>query len=624
MKRNDSGDFCVLFIEAADERGPLFETIAEQKKPVVLMVAAQARVFQRPDDFNALKHLRRQIERPVMFVASNNEQQAQLAMRYGFPVFASMDALSEALALGQATRQRVLARPTGPLNGSHHNSRPLNSPEPNSRPGAPIRRTIPLLDEDLAQRRTGPLVASHPPLTRSGPQVSTPVSPPPRRPEPLTPLPLPSAPMRPEPLTGRPRQGRRVWPIALVVLLTVALTFAVVGSFLVFLNKPLNVSNSAATAAIVGHVSFVSSEQVSENSSQGIMDQVVVDFSNLSPPPSGKSDYAWLLGDKKQSDLRALFLGKLTPAAGGRAHLFYPGDAAHTNLLLTNSRFLVTEEDATIPPIAPSPDQHSWRYYGEFMQTPISTGPNAQPFSYLDHLRHLLASDPTLDEMELAGGLNNWLYINTGKVLEWTNSIRQQWEDGKDVGFVRRQTTRTLTYLDGLSYVKQDLAPGTPLLVNERLARVGLLCVNGPTQDPACYTTHIVHHLSGLLEVIKPTPEMRKSLADLVSALNNATYWFTQMRQDAQKLMKMSDQQIQQAATLSVINDMINNANHAYSGDKDPATGETRQGVIWAHTHMQDLATIDIRAFSSAAGTSIQMVPNTQPKSAANPAGGRP
>ncbi|MBO0793155.1 MAG: hypothetical protein J2P36_19710, partial [Ktedonobacteraceae bacterium] len=247
--------------------------------------------------------------------------------------------------------------------------------------------------------------------------------------------------------------------------------------------------------------------------------------------------------------------------------------------------------------------------YGEFLQTPVSGIGNVQSYSYLDHLRHLLVSDPALDDMELVGGLNNWLFRNTGKVLEWASSMREKWENTRDTGFVRHQTTSILTYLDGLSYIKQDLAPGTPLPSNERLARVGLICVNGPNQDPACYVAHVVNHLSGLLQTTQPTQEMREHVADLVSALNNVTFWMTQLRQDARQILKMNDQKLKQPATLSLINDMINNANHAYSGQNDPSIGEMRQGVVWAHEHMQALATMDIKPFV-ATNSSLQMVPN--------------
>ncbi len=356
---------------------------------------------------------------------------------------------------------------------------------------------------------------------------------------------------------------------------------------------------------------------MSENNSQGIDDQVVIDLTLVARPAQGKSYYAWLLGDKSQADMKTIALGALQ-ITNAHAHLFYAGDAQHTNLLLITSRFLITEEDAAIPPIVPSPDMSTWRYYGEFAQTPINKPGNPQHYSYLDHLRHLLASDPALEELELSGGLNNWFYQNTSKILEWTSSMRGQWEDTKDTGFLRRQTMRTLTYLDGLSFVQQDLPPKMPLLVNERLARVGLLSVGGPDQEPASYLDHINRHLNGLLQSGLVTSALREKVAGITTALSDVKFWLGQARQDALRILKMNDQQLSQPGTLTIINDMIDNATHAYTGQIDPNTGQIHEGVVWIHDHMQELATMDINTFSSH-GSALQIIPDLQHARAMRP-----
>src|SRR5262249_14194369 len=151
---------------------------------------------------------------------------------------------------------------------------------------------------------------------------------------------------------------------------------------------------------------------------------------------------------------------------------------------------------------------------------PIKAPGNTKHFSYLDHLRHLLAADPTLDELELHGGLDNWLYNNTNKVKEWVGSTRQQWEETKDTNFMRRQLTRTLQFLDGNTFVYQDLPQDTPLLVNERLARIGLINVTGPNQEPPGYLYHISPHLNGLLDA-HPPPATRQKITPLITALGN-------------------------------------------------------------------------------------------------------
>ncbi len=370
----------------------------------------------------------------------------------------------------------------------------------------------------------------------------------------------------------------------------------------------------ALTNVVLGQITFESSNQLSESSSQGINDEVLVNLNKVPQSALGKSYYAWLLGDKSQSDLKTMLLGTL-PVANGHAQLLYPGDANHTNLLGMYSRFLVTEEDAGNTPLTPSPDYSTWRYYGEVAHTPINAPDNTQHFSYLDHLRHLLASDPTLDELELPGGLNTWLYRNVDEMQQWTGSMRDQWQESKNVDLVRQQTLRTLTYLDGVSFVALDLPPNTVLNVNERLARIGLLDVEGPTQDPPGYLSHVAKHLYGLLEANTVTPALRAQVAAIIAALDNVKTWLIRVHHDGLQLIHMSNKQLQQPGTLTLLNDMIFNAANAFTGHPDPISGQMREGVTWLHDQIQSLATLNVSRMTAAEGRNIigpvQMVPDT-------------
>jgi hypothetical protein len=454
------------------------------------------------------------------------------------------------------------------------------------------------LSRDLARRRTDPLAQP--------PRLSVPLA------GQIAPPPMPRLPIQ-EPR----KRARRFSP--LLVVLIIALVIGIAGAFLV-LPHSFQTDTPSAAPSIVGSLAFSNSEHLSENSTQGIGDQVTIDFNGIAAPTANKSYYAWLLGDQKQSDPKALLLGKLT-VSNSKAHLFYGGDSQHTNLLQTMSRFLVTEEDAQVQPLNPSPDQSVWCFSGEFSSAPLPSTDGKQ-FSYLDHLRHLLASDPTLNELELPGGLNNWFYRNTGKVLEWTGSIREAWEEGKDTGFLRRQLMRTLEYLDGISFVSQDLPPNTPLLVNERLARIGLIQVNGPNQEPPSYMSHIIHHLNGLLQAGNATNDLRKKIAPLVTALANVEHWLGLARTTAQKLLKMTDAQLkQQPETLNLINDLIDNTNQAYTGEMDPITNQMREGATWVHRQMQALATLSITTVAPTTNQAPQMSGNTDRASTNSPDG---
>ena len=378
-----------------------------------------------------------------------------------------------------------------------------------------------------------------------------------------------------------------------------ALSAAGLASLLVFYHTP---SSLPPATQIVGHVYFLSSGQLNEQTNQGIDDEIEIDLSHLTSPANGKSYYAWLLSDT--SAAKAIALGKL-PIENGNASLLYK-NPTHTNLLALTSRFLVTEENTATAPTTPSSDLSTWRYYGAFSQKLVSSAESmpgmpasTQGYSYLDHLRHLLADDPMLDANQLPGGLNIWLYQNTGKVLEWTSSMRGGWVDNHSMSFVSRQSLRTLAYLDGLSYVSQDLPPNTPLGVTDRLARIGLLEVNGPTQDPPSYLDSIVFHLNGLLQAGGSTPALRQQVSALISALNDVRDRLQKVRADALQIANMSDQQLNQPSTLDIINDMIENATYAYTGWLDPATGTMHQGVTWIYAHMQELATITITPYTT-------------------------
>jgi serine/threonine protein phosphatase PrpC len=559
MKRKDSGHFCILYLEPNDERNALLRVIVGQQKHVVLMLAQQSRLFQRPEEFVALKHIKRQLGVSIFFVISQSESVVQqLAERNGFPVYRSMDALSKELTVGHLP------------------------------PGYP---TLPQ-PSMLAVQRSLP-------------------------PRPVAPLPSEQEMMPTVPPVIRSKKNAARLPRGLIALMVLALSAGSLGWLLVFFHAPT--ANGQVASLVVGHVYFLSSGQVNENTNQGIDDEVEVDLHNLANPAPGKNYYTWLLGDKSQSEPQAVFLGVLQ-VNKGEAHLFYSGGQQHTNLLAITSRFLVTEEDASVTPLAPSPDYNTWRYYGEFLQTPVQSSSSMPDmgsighYSFLDHLRYLLVADPMLAQNGLAGGLNNWLSQNVEKVLALTGSMRETWEESKDIVFVRHQTVRILSYLDGLSYVSQDIPSDAALGLNDQSARIGLLEVNGPNQDPLCYLDSIMLHLNGLIRAGGSTPTLRKEIDEIITALNNVRYWLAQVRKDGKQIMKMSDSQLLQPLALAIIDDMVGNASNAYAGQMDPTTNMMREGVAWIHDHTQALATLDITSYK-ANSSPIQMVPQIKSSS---------
>ncbi|MGH2497889.1 MAG: hypothetical protein ACRDIV_24570 [Ktedonobacteraceae bacterium] len=607
MKRSDSGDFCVLYIEPEDEKSVVFTLLGEQKKPVVILLSSPSgaqmklRVFQRPEDFSDLKHLRRQSNLAFFFVISSNEYLRQLAARYGFPTYNSIDALGDALEEGRSslTHQRIMTKnapiftPTSPV-----------SPSPRFSPAMTVKPAV-----NFSPKRTVPLGPA--PVHASTHVASAPTPTPAFRhtTDPGT-FAVPTQPLAPPPAMRRRKQrGSRGVVIALVLVSLIVLGGGAMGYYLLYAHGATPTNAVVAPPKILGRVNFLSSEQVSETSNAGLSDEVELDMHDIQPPAPGNSFYAWLLGDQNAGDATVIALGKLTLNAGN-ARLLYSGDAQHTNLLAITSRFLVTEERATTPPVAPSPDYNTWRYYGMIPQTPDAQ--DVDHFSYLDHLRHLLASDPLLNSLELPGGLCNWFFRNTNKLLEWTVSARDQWDAVRDTGFAVRQTLRTMAYLDGLSFVAQDIPQGLSLPDTPHIASVGLINVQSGNQTPPGYIAHILHHLNGLINAPGSTLATRKASAQIIDAISNVQQWLQKLHDDARQFVSMTNTQLMQPAALALLNDMVQQATSAYSGQIDSVTGAMHQGVVWIHAQVQSLAAMDVFQYVQSTQTP-EVVPGASP-----------
>ncbi|HEX6555664.1 MAG TPA: hypothetical protein VF026_23080 [Ktedonobacteraceae bacterium] len=341
---------------------------------------------------------------------------------------------------------------------------------------------------------------------------------------------------------------------------------------------------------VVGRVFFSSSGQINENTNQGIADQVELDLSNIREPAAGKSYYAWLLNDDPVEG-KALLLGQL-PVSDGQIHFHYAGDQLHTNLLDVTNRLLVTEEDAGTLPTTPSLDTSTWRFMAEFPQKP-NPQDTVHHFSLLSHLRHLLASDPTLQSLGMPGGLDIWLFRNAQKILEWSGSARDDWAS-QSTDLMHRHILRILDYLDGLSYVQNDVPVDSPVLVNERIARVSLLEFDVQHQVPPGFLYHIALHLHGMVESPGATTEQKRLAIQIDTAISRVQALLEQVHQDAKKLVVMTGAQLAQPATLSLLDDMVKHAQDAFVGQFDPTTGEIQNGVTQIHYAIQRLATMEV------------------------------
>lgn len=398
-------------------------------------------------------------------------------------------------------------------------------------------------------------------------------------------------------LQSPPTRGSR--RRSLWIALSALLVLLVVGSSLgVYLGTHHVSSVSTGSAVpIVGHAYFVSSGLLSSNPDtaavQGITDELEVRLENVPQLPPGKGYYAWLLNAKSQSWLPIALNTAPLIVNNGTLTLAYAGDAQHSDLLATNSRFLITEGDIATPPL--NPDAASLVYYAAFseVQHPFGT----EKFSLYDHLRHLLANDPKVAAVGLTGGLDIWLYRNTEKMLEWAGSARDAALPAtQNLPFLRRQLTRMIDYLDGSTYtqLQRDL-PGQPLLVNPAIAKIGLLTFDTVNQDPPGYLYHIEKHLHEVATLPESTP-MQKALALRIDqGLNAVDAWDHTIRTDVLTLFQMSNAELAGSKASSLLNEIATLANQAFVGQVDPL-GQVTDGVIQVHYAIQSLATFDVRA----------------------------
>ncbi len=403
----------------------------------------------------------------------------------------------------------------------------------------------------------------------------------------------------------RPRQRIIIASLALLLLL-------IAGSLSTFLLLPRIFHPSTATTdAIVGHAFFVSSGQLNDGA-QGIADKLQVDLQNVQNPPTGKSYYLWLLGDKdlmlQKPDLLVpapihppLLLTNSLPVQNNAIHYTYLGDDQHNNLLSEASRLLITQEDIGQRPTTPSSNPAAWVYYAQLPQALI---PGSEPkLRGLDHIRHLYYNEDHLKVLALYGGLDIWIFRNTEKILEWSTSARDDFDGTtNNYGLMHSLFTSILDYLDGTSNVHVDVPSGTPIDADANTARVSLLTVDPTRQGVAQFLDtnppgdldHMALHLSELVKAPDASPRIRQLAQHILIAVGNAQAWLKQVRMDAKALFNMSPAQLAQPAAQSVLEDLVAQATYAYIGQLNPTTNTTIPGIVQVHDDVQKLATFDI------------------------------
>jgi serine/threonine protein kinase len=406
----------------------------------------------------------------------------------------------------------------------------------------------------------------------------------------------PSSPNFSSPTTSN--KNRKWLIITLIAALIIVLISVIPGIY--YLSHK---QNSVVVPPVVGHAFFTSSGVLNNNT--GVlnnntvikpMDELLIDLHNLHAPAPGKNYYAWLLGDKKNSQSSSLLLTTFM-LNGSNAHFLYKAPQ-HQDLLANFSRFLITEEDASTMPAQPSTDASTWRYYAELTQSPAPANVDSARLSFLDHLRYLLVGDPQLQTLGLTGGLESWQLRNIGKILEWSTSARDYWKSqkGPALQLMRNHFIRILDYLDSAGYVQIDVPANTSPLVD---ARVALLELDQQTQSPPGLTASISSHLKNMINDPGVSTSTRNLLGQINTEMSDVTGWLQQVRRYARQLIHLTDDSLILPSTLDLLDAMATQALYAYIGRLAPDTNQIQGGAVQIDYGLQHLSNFNIRPYIS-------------------------
>jgi hypothetical protein len=175
---------------------------------------------------------------------------------------------------------------------------------------------------------------------------------------------------------------------------------------------------------------------------------------------------------------------------------------------------------------------------------------------------------------------------------------------------IHDQVIRILDYLDGTAFVHADVPQGAPLLADPRAAQMALL---GPVpqspdapgytyrnEAPPGYVYLISNHMEGAIQSPQTTPEQRKLAISINADIDGVRRLLEQVQQESRQLLGMNNAQLFQTSSLSLLNDVATQLQNAYTGQLDPATGQSNGGALWIYGNLQRLATFDVRPFAAA------------------------
>jgi hypothetical protein len=536
----------VLQIGAEDALDTILEVLRQQRHPTVLLMPTQTPLWQQQGTYVSLQALLKEhghLAPLVLVIPPSGVQEHTLAMRFALPYAQTLEEawrMLESPAIASPGPGTSAASPADPS--------PTVPPADPVVPASVIGKRLPV-SSGLSVRST----------------------------------------------SLRPPSARRHQLVGLGLLLGVTLIV------LPLLFMPLPTPSATASSPTVGTLTFSSSGQLDPLGTTGLNDILTLSVHDLPSPASREVETAWLVPDPPGTSappstagpVKPLLLGTLH-AEHGDASLTYT-DAAHRDLLASYSGVGIGIQEMTTPLASPSETTH-WLEEGWIPHIP--TPGDEQGYSLLSHLRHLLAADPDVQSIGLSGGLGLWLLRNSEKLVEYAAAARDSWAGtATSTGTteqIHRQIVRILQYLDGQSFVVQDVPADTPWLIDTQAGHFGLL-ERIPGQNPPAYLTHIGIHLIGVMQAPGHSSEQQQLAITIMRALTTVQGLFEQMRQEARQVVGMTDAQLRQQQVLALLDELATQATTALDGQFASSLGGNIDGVAWIDAQLQRLAVISLQ-----------------------------
>ncbi|HET8912467.1 MAG TPA: protein kinase [Ktedonobacteraceae bacterium] len=366
----------------------------------------------------------------------------------------------------------------------------------------------------------------------------------------------PLSPASNPPLQTHDRKRPRFLLIALVAVLLLAILFGVIGKNLIS-GASQTPTTAITSSSTVGNI-FLQDD----SNGLGHEDTAQIDLQNISTPPAGKAYYAWFEGKGQP----ALLIGKLN-VDHAKASLVYNGNANHTNLLAVADSFIVTNENNTSTPKAPSGDIV---YTGNFDEANLPT------------LKLLLASNPNFPNgqgtavtmLEMIKSLNE----KAGTIVDYLQA--------NDTQLPTRQAIRMIEMIDGTRYAQTsgDLPAklGTNLTVN-----IGLF------SSPR--TTGVIDTLTN--EVNK-LPQSDPHVQNVRSAITDVNNWLHSVHDLTVQFLHAKNMKGPQI--LQIAQELKKLSADTYTGrtiapNPSPLPILGSAGALQAYNECQDLAAITVK-----------------------------